>query len=136
MGNGRLPMLTPGDDHALGFGVDDRIKIKRTEVKSETSESGIINTGIVQENSWVIEVENKHVRDMPVKIFDRMPFSTHEDIEVELVSGTTKPSETDVDHKRGVMVWAYDLAPDAEKTIKFGYRVTSPKGKAVRVGMN
>ena len=136
MGNGSLPLLTPGEDHALGFGVDDRIKIKRTEVKSETSESGIITTGIVQENSWVIEVENKHVRDMPVKIFDRMPFSTHEDIEIELVSGTTKPSETDVDHKRGVMAWAYDLAPDAKKTIKFGYQVTSPKGKPVRVGMN
>ena len=135
MGNGMLPLLSPGEDHALGFGADDRIKVKRTEVKSETSEQGIISKGIAQEKSWVIEVENLHDRTMPVKILDRMPFSTHEDIEVVLVYDITPPSETDVDRKRGVMAWDYDLAPGAKKIINFGYRVTSPKGKAVRIGM-
>ncbi|MGI9462909.1 MAG: mucoidy inhibitor MuiA family protein, partial [Aestuariivirgaceae bacterium] len=32
MGQGALPLLSPGEDHALGFGTDDRIKIKRKEL--------------------------------------------------------------------------------------------------------
>jgi uncharacterized protein (TIGR02231 family) len=135
MGQGALPLLTPGEDHALGFGVDDRIKVKRTQVHRETSESGIISTDLVEESSWVIEVQNLHVRTMPVKILDRMPFTTHEDIHVELLAGTTKPSERNVDRKQGVLAWEYELAEGAEQTIKFGYRVSSPKDKPIRLGM-
>ncbi len=134
MGEGALPLLAPGEDHALGFGVDDRIKVKRSEVRSQTSETGLISTEVVKENSWVIEVENLHQRTMPVQIFDRMPFATHEDITVKLLPGTP-PSERDVEHKRGVLAWSYDLAAGAEKAINFGYRVTSPKGKQVLLGM-
>ena len=135
MGAGRLPLLSPGESHALGFGADDRIKVTRTEVHSETSESGIISTDLVQENSWVIEVENLHAREMPVRIYERMPFATHEDITVTMLPGSTVPSERDVDKKRGVMAWDLELDQGARQEITFGYRVTSPKGKPVRVGM-
>lgn len=135
MGQGALPMLTPGQDHALGFGVDDNIKIKRTEVRSETSESGIISTDLVRENTWLIEVQNLHVRTMPVKIYDRMPYSTHEDIKVSLLRGTTQPSDRNVDNKRGVLAWDYELAKGEEQTIRFGYRVSSPKDMPIQVGM-
>jgi uncharacterized protein (TIGR02231 family) len=135
MGQGALPLLSPGEDHALGFGVDDRIKVKRTQVHRETSESGIISTDLVEESSWVIEVQNLHVRTMPVKILDRMPFTTHEDIHVELLAGTTKPSERNVDRKQGVLAWDYELAGGEDQIIKFGYRVSSPKDKPLRLGM-
>jgi uncharacterized protein (TIGR02231 family) len=135
MGQGALPLLSPGEDHALGFGVDDRVRIKRTEVRRETSESGIISTDLVEERSWAIEVENLHVRSMPVRILDRMPFSTHEDISVELLAGTTRPSETNVERKQGVLAWDYELAEGEEKVIRFGYRVSSPKDRPIRLGM-
>lgn len=135
MGQGALPLLTPGEDHALGFGVDDNIKIKRTEVRSETSESGIISTDLVQENSWLIEVQNLHVQTMPVRIFDRMPHSTHEDIKVSLLRGTTQPSDRNVDNKPGVLAWDYEMAAGEEQTIRFGYRVSSPKDKPIQIGM-
>ncbi len=135
MGQGALPLLSPGEEHALGFGVDDRVRVKRTEVRRETSESGIISTDLVEEQSWAIEVQNLHVRTMPVRILDRMPYSTHEDISVELLAGTTRPSETNVDRKQGVLAWDYELAEGAETLIRFGYRVSSPKDRPIRLGM-
>ena len=45
------------------------------------------------------------------------------------------PSKRDVDHKRGVLAWEYELAEGEEKTIKFGYRVSSPKDKRILMGM-
>ena len=135
MGNGTLPLLSPGEDQSLGFGADDRVKVKRTEVHRETSESGIISTDIVEESSWLIEVENLHGRTMPVKIYDRMPYATHEDINVKLLAGTTPPTDDNVENKRGVLAWDYVMTEGAKKTIKFGYSIASPKDKQIQVGM-
>ena len=131
MGQGALPALAPGEDHALGFGVDDRIKVTRTQVHRETSESGLINTDIVEDRSWVMDVKNLHVRTMPVRIYDRLPFATHEDIRVDLMTNSTRPSERNIDNRQGILAWDYTLAGGEEKVIRFGFRVASPKGNPV-----
>ena len=136
MGNGVLPTLSPGEDHMLGFGIDDLVKVKRIEVKRQTSETGLISTSTVEERSWDITLENLHDRAMPVTIFDQLPYSTHEDIEVELLPGSTRPTERDVDRKRGVLAWSYDAEPNKEIAISFGYRITRPEEAAVRIGWN
>ncbi len=136
MGRGHLPMLSPGEQHGLGFGVDDRVRIARKEVRSRESESGLISTNVVRENAWVIEVENLHDFTMPVTVYDRAPYATHEDITVELLPGTTKPDEQDVDRKRGVHAWTSDVEAGGEMTINFGYRVTSPKDRPIMMSMH
>lgn len=134
MGKGLLPMLAAGEDYALGFGIDDRIKVKRIEVKRHTSETGLISTDRVEERSWAITVKNLHGTVMPVTVYDQMPYSTHEDIEVEMLSGSTKPSERDVDKKRGVVAWSYDLKQNQEQLIEFGYRITQPEDVRTTIG--
>ena len=136
MGNGILPTLSPGEDHRLGFGVDDLVKVERVEVKRKTSETGLISTDMVDDRSWSITVKNLHDRVMPVTVFDQLPYSTHEDIEVELLPGSTRPSERDVDKKRGVLAWTYEAAPNKEISISFGYRITRPENVEFQVGWN
>jgi len=136
MGRGALPMLAPGEEHVLGFGVDDRIKVKRVEVKRKTSETGIITTSEVEDRSWTMTIQNLHDRAMPVTVHDQMPYATHEDITVEMLPGSTKPSERNVDKKRGVLAWSYELEAAQEKVINFGYRITRPKGKPIVIGSN
>ncbi len=136
MGRGHLPMLSPGEQHGLGFGVDDRVRIARKEVRSHESESGLISTTLVKEYAWVIEVENHHGFAMPVTVYDRVPYATHEDITVEMLPGTTKPDERDVERKRGVHAWTSDVEAGGEMTINFGYRVTSPKDRPILLGMH
>ena len=136
MGRGHLPMLSPGELHALGFGVDDRVRIARKEVRNQQSESGLISTNVVKENAWAIEVENHHDFAMPVTVYDRVPYATHEDITVELLPGTTKPDERDVERKRGVHAWTSEIEAGDDMTINFGYRVTSPKDKPILLSMH
>lgn len=134
MGNGVMPMLAPGEEHRLGFGIDDRIKVKRIEVKRRTSETGLISTAQVEDRSWTITVENLHERTMAVTVYDQMPYSTHEDIVVKMLPGSTKPSDRNVERKRGVVSWSYDLDAAEETVINFGYRITRPDGTQVRIG--
>jgi len=134
MGQGGLPMLSPGEETRLGFGADDLIKVKRIEVKRNRGEEGIITSSNIDERAYDITVKNLHGFAVPVTILDQMPVSNVEDITVETLSGMTPPTVKDYEKKRGVLAWQFDLAPKAEKVLKHGFKIAWPKD--MQVGMN
>jgi len=134
MGQGRLPMLSPGEEVKLGFGADDLIKVKRVEVNRQTGEEGIINTSKTDVRAYDITVKNLHAFAVPVTVLDQMPYSTMEDIVVGTLPGMTPPSARDFEKKRGVLAWDFNLDPQSEKLTKHGFKITWPKD--VRVGLD
>ena len=134
MGQGTLPLLSPDEEARLGFGADDLIKVKRTEVKRQKGEEGIISTSNVEERAWDIAVKNLHDVSIPVTVLDQMPFSANENVTIEPMAQMTPPTEKDWNKRRGVMAWRFDLESKGEKTLKFGYKVTWPQN--MQVGMN
>ncbi len=134
MGQGALPLLSPDEEAKLGFGADDLIKVKRAEVKRKKGEEGLISTSNVEERAWDIVVKNLHAATIPVTVIDQLPFSANEKITVEPMAQMTPPTEKDLNKRRGVLAWRFDLESKAENTIKFGYKVTWPQN--MQVGMN
>jgi uncharacterized protein (TIGR02231 family) len=134
MGQGALPLLSPDEEAKLGFGADDLIKVKRAEVKRKKGEEGIISTSNVEERAWDIVVNNLHDVSIPVTVIDQMPFSANENVTIEPMAQMTPPTEKDLNKRRGVMAWRFDLESKAEKTLKFGYKVIWPQN--MQVGMN
>jgi uncharacterized protein (TIGR02231 family) len=134
MGQGALPMLSPDEEAKLGFGADDLIKVKRSEVKRNKGEEGIISTSNVEEQAWDITVKNLHTAAIPVTVLDQLPFSTNENVVIKPIAQMTPPTEKDLNKRRGVMAWRFDLASKAENTIKFGYKITWPQD--MQVGFN
>ena len=134
MGQGSLPLLSAGEGAKLGFGADDMIKVKRSEVKRNSGDEGILTTSHVQVLAWDISVTNLHDVVIPVTVIDRAPFSAQSDVTVETLSDSTPATIRDFEKRRGVLAWSFDLAPKAEKAIKTGYKVTSPQ--AVNISMN
>jgi uncharacterized protein (TIGR02231 family) len=131
VGQGFLPLLNPGEEAKLGFGVDDQIKVTRKEVKRLSGEEGILTTSNVEERSWDIEIENLHDIAMDVTVLDRVPFASQKDIEITEIPGMTKPTTRDLEKKRGVHAWTQTLDPKAKGEIKTGYRITWPEGMQV-----
>ena len=134
MGQGALPLLSPDEEAKLGFGADDLIKVKRAEVKRKKGEEGIISTSHVEERAWDTVVKNLHDVAIPVTVIDQMPFSTDENVTIEPLAQMTPPTEKDMDKRRGVMAWRFDLESKGEKTVKSGYKVTWPEN--MQVGSN
>ena len=134
MGQGALPLLSPDEQAKLGFGADDLMKVKRSEVKRKKGEEGIISTSNVEERAWDIVVKNLHDVTIPVTVIDQIPFSANENVSIEPMAQMTPPTEKDLDKRRGVMAWRFDLESKAENTVKFGYKVTWPQN--MQVGMN
>lgn len=134
MGQGMLPMLSPGEETKLGFGADDLIKVKRIEVKRRTAEEGLLSTSNVDERAFDITVKNLHQAAIPVTILDQMPYSTDQKITVETSSGMTPATVKDYERRRGVLAWSFDLAGQDTKVIKHGYKISWPQ--TLKLGMN
>jgi len=133
VGTGKLPLLAAGEEHELGFGSDDSVRVRHTIAEERRSESGIITSSKIDTRSYKITVKNLHQRPIQVTVLDQIPVSQNADIKIELI-GKTAPTKRDIDDKRGVMAWEMKLEPDEEKPIEFGYRVSWPAAKRIIYG--
>lgn len=133
VGTGQLPLLPPGEEHELGFGADDAVRVKYALLEEKRGETGLISSSKTDVRSWRISVKNLHERAIPISVIDQIPVSQNQDVKVEF-TGRVQPTKRDLDDKRGVLAWDLDLKPDEEKTIEFGYRASWPAAKRVQYG--
>lgn len=129
VGSGRLPLLSPGEEHELGFGIDDLVRVKHAISAEQRGETGLISTSHTDSRKFLISVKSMHERPLSLLVLDQIPVSANQDIKVEL--NGEAPSKQNVDDKRGVVAWEGVLQPDQEKTIAFGYRVSWPSAKSI-----
>lgn len=132
IGKGYFPDLASGAEYDLGFGADEAIQIKYAEVDRSKGEAGIISSSKTDARKFRITVKNLHGWSMPLTIMDRIPYSENEKIKVELLSETDKPSRTNVDEKRGLLAWDFDLEKGAERKINLSYQIGWPKDMKIR----
>jgi uncharacterized protein (TIGR02231 family) len=133
VGNGRLPLLAPGEEHELGFGVDDMIRVRHAIVQDKRGETGLITTSKTDVRNYRITVKNLHERPIQLRVLDQIPVAQNDAIKIEL-QGRTAPTRRDVEDKRGVLAWDMALTPDEEKAVEFGYRVSWPAARTVAYG--
>lgn len=133
IGNGRLPQLAPGQDHELGFGIDDRVRVKSASLDEKRAETGLISSSKTETRSFRLTIKSLHERPISFVIQDQIPVSNNNEIKVDLIA-KPQPTRRDVDDRRGVMAWEDRLAPDEEKAIEFGWRVSWPAAKTITYG--
>lgn len=133
VGSGRLPQLAGGEEHELGFGADDNIRVRANVVEDKRGETGIIAASKTEQRLWRITIRNLHERPVAFTIQDQLPVSGNNDIKVDLL-GRPVPTRRDIEDRRGVLAWDDRLNPDEEKAIEFGYRITWPGAKSIMFG--
>ena len=131
VGRGRMTELAGGEEHELGFGADDRVKVTFAVADdTRANQSGIISSSRTETKSFKMTVKNLHDRRVEVFVTDRMPVSREKDIAVE-ITASPKASETDVEDRRGVLAWGFGLDPGTEQVITTRYKLTWPADKAI-----
>jgi uncharacterized protein (TIGR02231 family) len=133
VGTGDMPLLPPGEEHDLGFGVDDQVKVKHVVLEEKRGESGLISTSHVDSRNFRVNVKNLHERPIDVEILDRIPVSQNDEIKVEY-TGRATPTTQNVEDKRGVIAFDAKLDPDEEKILEYGYRISWPASKSIVYG--
>lgn len=133
VGTGTMPVLASGEDHDLGFGIDDSVRVRHSVEQEKRGETGLISTSSTDNRSYKISVKNLHERPIDVEIEDQTPTSKNEEIKVQL-TGNLQPTRQDIDDRRGVVGWDMNLEPGEERVFSFGYRVTWPSKRAIQYG--
>lgn len=130
VGTGELPLLSPGEEHDLGFGADDQVRVRYAVADEKRGETGLISSSHTDQRNYRITVRNMHERPIDLSVLDQIPVSQNQEIKVEL-AGPTAPTRQDVDDKRGLLAFDSKLEPDQERVIEFGYRVIWPAAKSI-----
>lgn len=132
-GTSSVPLLQPGEDHDLGFGVDDQVKVRYTVLEEKRGSSGLISSLHVDSRNYRVSVKNLHERPIQVMVLDRVPVSQNDEIKVEY-TGQNKPTETDFKGQRGIIGFDMKLEKDEEQQLEYGYRTSWPAAKSIIYG--
>jgi uncharacterized protein (TIGR02231 family) len=130
-GKSRIGQVSPGEEVELGFGRDDLVRVNRRQVDDTAGSSGIISSQTTLSRAYRTTIENLHTFPVSVRMSERMPYSTHEDVKVDMARDTTSPARTNPDNKRGIVEWDVPLESGKKTEIRFGYTVSYPAQMSV-----
>ena len=130
IGKGRLPLTAAGEEGAVPFGALETVKIgyRVVEQKSEDSFAAAEET---ERRRFVFSAENLSDKTRQVVLYDSVPVSNSDQVEVKLVGDA--PTDEDVDDVTGRVTWTLDIAPGTKEEIEFGYDVNYPIGRELRL---
>ena len=131
VGGMTLEALSPGAKVDLGFGAIDGLRLKRDMPARAQGDRGILTTSTQIEEKAVLQVENLTDEAWPVRLLDQVPYSEQEDLEISY-SADPAVTEADVDGKRGVLAWDFDLGPGEKKAIALNSVMRWPEGKVLQ----
>jgi len=131
IGKQYLEMIPAGGEADLSFGPIDGLRLTRTVLGREEGQRGVITRSSDFTEAVKIEVENLTGQAWPVRVIDRVPHSEQEELEVEW-NATPRAAEVDVDGKRGVLAWSFDMAAGESREIGLEYDLQWPEGKVLR----
>lgn len=117
----------PGSEIEASFGVDDNIEIEYELTDEERSTEGLLSKSTRETRNYRIVVTNRHNRPARVTLFDQLPVSRDERIEVSLADGSTPPDRRDIEDRPGIVAWDLDLDAGQRREIEFGYSVRYPQ---------
>lgn len=126
-----LEMIPAGGQADLSFGAIDGLRLARAIPQRQEGERGVFTRSGALDETVRITVENLTAQDWPVRLLDRVPYSEQDDLTIDW-SAQPAPSDTDVDDKRGVLEWRFDLPAGDTQAIVLDYSLEWPDGKVLR----
>lgn len=126
-----LDMIPAGARAELAFGPIEGLQVTRTVLDRSEGDRGVITRSSELTEEVRIEVENLTAEDWPMRVIDRVPYSEQEDLQISW-NATPKAAEENLDGKRGVLAWRFDLPAGETKTITLTHRLKWPEGKVLQ----
>lgn len=127
-GQTSFPLLQPGGEYDISFGIDDQVMVKRRKLRDEKQEEGLFKKDNQIVREYVTEIQNLHPMDIEVVIKEATPVPKNEKINVDLrPQFTTKGYKKDDDNIKGLLSWQFDMQPKEKKEVKLGWMINWPK---------
>jgi len=132
IGSMNLPLLRPGEETNLSFGIDDQLVAKRQILADSRGSSGLIAKDTTLERKSVTTIQNLHRFAVKAEVLETLPVSQNEKIKIEVLGDATTPGYIkDADNVTGLAKWSLDLPAGGKSEIKVGWRLSWPEGSQI-----
>jgi len=131
IGKTGIDLIPSGGEETLSFGPIEGLRLTRTVLDKTEGDRGVITRSNQQVEQVEIEVENLTGEAWPLRVEDRVPYSEQEDLEITW-EAVPPVAEQNVDGKRGVLAWAFDLPAGETKTITLSHTLKWPEDMILR----
>ncbi len=129
-GNSAIDYIPPGEDFQISLGIAENIKVKRELLKKFTDKtliSTIPSSKVLTEYEYKITVENYQDTESLCHLFENLPVSEDDRIQVNIKQVSKEPKEKDWDNKSGVWMWEFLLEPQEKVEIDMIYSISHPR---------
>jgi uncharacterized protein (TIGR02231 family) len=139
VGKTSIKTISPNETFSLDLGIAPKVTSTRTLVEKTTSSTGLFGSGIQTMYDYRISISNGEDSAIDIHVYDRIPVSQNEEIEV-LVKNLSSPLSTDAtfvstNQQQGILRW--DLSIPANKTgdqsFTMTWQVEIARGKDVKL---
>jgi uncharacterized protein (TIGR02231 family) len=124
-------VIPAGATADLPFGAVDGLRLTRTVNNRNEGDRGVFTRATEFSEEVTIEIENLTGETWPVELFDRVPYSEQDDLDIRWTA-TPNPTSQDVDGRRGVLMWTLNAAPGGKTSIKLSHEMEWPEDKILR----
>ncbi|GEM_PF-239319 len=126
IGKSELNTMEFSDTLSLSFGIDNNISIKREKLADFTS-TQFVGGNKKEQRAFKIIVRNNKNYNVKTNVYDQIPLSTLDDIDVDVI----EISNAEYNKDTGKLQWRLNLKPKETKEIIIKYSVKYPKSKTV-----
>ena len=130
--SGEIGMVAAGATAELGFGKVDGLTVSRNILRREDGSSGVLTTSNDRVVEYAFNIENVTNRAWDVVVYDRVPISEQEELVVDW-SARPRPTQSNVEGRRGVLAWEFALESGDSKAIKLSYELQWPDGNVLQM---
>lgn len=128
-GGTAVPTIAPQESLAMGFGVDERVKVRRELVKTFKSKVGVLGRTERMQFVYRTTVENYHPKPLKIKVIEQVPVSQQKEIKVTVTKIEPKPAEQN--ENEGTYTYQLELKNRERLEINLEYWVDYPAGRRV-----
>ena len=116
------------DTLRISLGVDHGISIER-KLQKQFSTRQFLGSKKEESRNWQIVIKNNKTQKIRISVFDQVPVSTLEEIEVK----ADNISNGQLEPETGIIKWDFELDPSARKELELKYTVTYPKNRKLLI---
>lgn len=119
--------ISAGEEGEIGFGPIEGLQIRRDTLDQSEGGRGIISRSNQQVQQVEIEIENLTGETWPLQLRDRVPYTEQEDLQITWTA-RPRPSEENLDKRRGILAWDLEIAPGERRKIELETTLSWPEG--------
>jgi uncharacterized protein (TIGR02231 family) len=122
-GRSDIEYTPAGSKFLAGFGVDRSMGVERS-LRNYRESAGTLSSGRIYHTEITLEIRNRSDAPRRTRVYERMPVSDVEEVEVTLQSDTTGGHRNEAP---GILCWEFELPARGTKQIKLHYRIRVPE---------